>query len=410
MNTEIRPVTPEELPAFNAVSAYVFGSSQSGYGELDDPDAASPWVAVAPEHTLAAFVDGRIATSLGTHPFTVQLNGRPVPAAGVTQVGTYPEFRRRGLVRRTMVEALTRYREEGRPFAILWASYAAIYQRFGYGPASSAHHYEFDPREVAFRETLPDTGSVRLLPPEEVRPLAERVRAAWLAPRNMAFDYSEGWWRSRLQQFGDRRRYFAVHLDDGGYPRGYVIYDTAEDLGGWRTTGPDQSMNVSAFHALDVASHRALWNYLRAHDLVKRVRWRYVPADDITPDLLLEPRELHHHSGDALWMRITDVETLLPLRPYATRGALTLAVRDEVLPWNNGTYRLEAGEDESTVTRTTGSADLVLSVAALSTLVSGYRSATHLSRAGLVEGAPDALRLADAMFATAYAPYVTDIF
>ncbi len=410
MNIEIRPATPDELPEFNAVSSYVFGSSAADYAAQNDPTHPSPWVPVTAEQTLMALVEGRISASLAAHSFTVQLNGRPVPAAGVTQVGTYPEFRRRGLLRRLMTAALTRYRDEGRPLAILWASYAAIYQRFGYGLASAHVRYEFNPREVALREHLPSPGAVRLLPPDEARPLAERVRAAWLAPRNMAFDYPDAWWRSRFQQFGDRRRYFAVYLDARGEPRGFLIYDTAEDLTGWGTTGPDQSMTISAFYALDVEAHRSLWDYIRAHDLVKRVRWGYVPEDDLTPDLLLEPRELHVGKSDALWMRITDVESLLARRPYGAPGALTLRVIDDLLAWNDGTYQLETDGDESMVSRTSGEPDLTLSVAALASLVAGYRSATHLARAGLIEGSPETLRLADAMFATAYAPFVTDIF
>src|SRR5690606_34893031 len=115
MSIEIRQVTAAEMPAFNDVSAYVFGSSPHDFSILNDPMPASPWVPLPPEGTLAAFVDGRIATSFGAHDFTLQLNGRPVRAAGVTQVGTYPEFRRRGILRRVMVEALTRFRDEGRP-------------------------------------------------------------------------------------------------------------------------------------------------------------------------------------------------------------------------------------------------------------------------------------------------------
>ncbi len=407
MDIEIRPITTEEREEFDAVLSYVFAQSRSDWERYRNEP---PWV--KPEHTLAAFVDGSIATATGAQPFTVRLNGRPAQAAGVTAVGTYPQYRRQGLLRRTMIEALTRYRDAGQSFALLWASFAAIYQRYGYGLASAYVAYEFDPREVAFREELPTSGAVELMPPGKSRPVQERVHAEWARPRNLVVDRSQEWWDQLFREHGDRRRYHAVYRNGAGEPRGYLVYDIAEDLGGWgmRETGPDQSMNLLAFYPLDLEAHRAMWNYIRAHDLVKRVRWDKVPEDDVTPDLLIEPRELHRGTGDAMWMRITDVEALLPLRSYGDEGAITLAVRDELLPWNDGVYRLETEGDAAKVSRTSGPADLSMRVGALATLVSGYRSATQLSRAGLLEGDAAALRRADRLFATEYRPHMPEGF
>jgi predicted acetyltransferase len=65
---------------------------------------------------------------------------------------------------------------------------------------------------------------------------------------------------------------------------------------------------------------------------------------------------------------------------------------------------------QPSVERVTGEADLTLPVAALASLYSGFRSATELSRAGRLEGAPEALRRADALFRTAYRPHVLEGF
>lgn len=407
MAIEIRPITTEERDEFDALVFYVFAQSRS---EWERSRNEPPWL--KPEETLAAFVDGRIATATGAFPFTVRLNGRAAQAAGVTAVGTYPQYRRQGLLRRTMAEALTRYREAGQSFALLWASFGAIYQRYGYGLASAYVTYEFDPREVAFREEMPTSGAVELMSREEARPFQERIHAEWVAPRNLVVQRSKEWWDQLFRERGDRMRYHAIYRNGAGEARGYLVYDTAEDLGEWgmTVTGPDQSMNLLGFYPLDLEAHRAMWSYIRAHDLVKRVRWQRVPEDDVTPDLLLEPRELHRGTGDAMWMRITDVEAVLPQRPYGDEGTITLAVRDELLPWNDGVYRLETEGDTSKVTRTSGPADLSMRVAALATLVSGYRSATHLQRAGLVEGDAEALRRADRLFATDYRPHMPEGF
>ena len=85
-----------------------------------------------PEWTLCAFDGGRMVASYSTIPLTTRANGKTVAAAGVSAVGTLPEYRRQGLVRRLTTQALNDMYERGQLVAALWASQAAIYQRYGY--------------------------------------------------------------------------------------------------------------------------------------------------------------------------------------------------------------------------------------------------------------------------------------
>ncbi|MFL2523524.1 MAG: GNAT family N-acetyltransferase [Candidatus Azotimanducaceae bacterium] len=54
--------------------------------------------------------------------------------AGISVIGTRPEYRRQGLVRTIMTRAFAEQRERGQTLAGLWASQAAIYQRYGFLP------------------------------------------------------------------------------------------------------------------------------------------------------------------------------------------------------------------------------------------------------------------------------------
>ena len=65
----------------------------------------------------------------------------------------------------------------------------------------------------------------------------------------------------------------------------------------------------------------------------------------------------------------------------------------------------------SEVARTSDAPDLIVPVARLAQLLSGFASASQLARAGLIEASqPEALDLADRMFATTYRPYCQDGF
>ena len=68
-----------------------------------------------------------------------------------------------------MEQSFREQRERGQALAILWASFGAIYQRFGYGPASTHVSYEVDPREIAFASGNRDraAGQVRVMPKDE---------------------------------------------------------------------------------------------------------------------------------------------------------------------------------------------------------------------------------------------------
>ena len=203
----------------------------------------------------------------------------------------------------------------------------------------------------------------------------------------------------------------AVYRDEHGTPRGDITYWTYEERP--PTPSVDQVMEVRDFVALDLDAYYALWEFIRRHDLVWKVVMRNVlPADDIAPDLLLEPRMLDKHVGDAIWLRVVDAEKALTARPYHVRDELRIAIdEDDMCPWNNGTYILTSDGQTAMVEREDAPADIVVTPNGLATLLSGRRSATQLARTGRVAGASEeALRRADALFATTYAPFCPDGF
>jgi predicted acetyltransferase len=344
-----------------------------------------------------------MATTYGAWPFRVRLNGRSVAMAGVTMVATLPEFRRRGLMRQVMTKALAEQRDRGQSLAILWASMGALYQRYGYGLASANVTYEVDPRQILFSHGEPATGSVRLYSKDEARPLFESLYKEFSRPRNLLIQRADALWDIRQQ--GDKQQ-FGVYHDGAGEPRGFVGFETGTDGG--------QTIDVNDWGALDPDAYRGIWEFLGYHDLVRRARWNRVPEDDVAPLLFLEPRELHRQTYDAIWMRVTDVAAALPQRPYGDADALTIAVTDELCPWNVGTFVLETTGEESTAARfddPAGGADLEMPVSSLAVLLAGYRSATTLARAGLLEPVRESvLARADRVFATTYAPWCNDSF
>jgi predicted acetyltransferase len=241
---------------------------------------------INPEHTTCAFVDGQLVSTHGAYDFTVRLNGTPIRMAGVSNVGTLPGYRRRGFIREQSC-------------AILWASSAAIYQRFGYGLASKWVGYTWDPRYGALTGP-PAEGQADVVTFEEARPIAERLLAEYVTPRNLMIERSEAGWNRIFEPDVDswKSHQMAVYRSAAGDPRGYLTFRNreVEDF----NHGPNQYMKVGSFVALDADAYRGMWGFLAAHDLVREIEMERVPEDDLAPLMLLEPRTLRRKTGDAI--------------------------------------------------------------------------------------------------------------
>jgi predicted acetyltransferase len=393
----------DELKQYQKNVNYVFASAPSADDDLTTP--AADW-------TTCAWVDGQMATTLATLPFTVRLNGNPVKMGGVTAVGTLPAFRRQGLLRKVMTEALHLMHERDQNLAILWASMGAIYQRFGYGLATASTRYSYDPRFVQFQSGPPAPGSIELMEKEEAFAIIKQNYIQWVQDRNLAIHRSTVLWQANTLHADtkDHPVYCAIYRNPDGEATGHAVYQTSE--GQFADPGPGQVMRVSDFIARDMQAYRGLWDYLRAHDLIRRIDFMGVAEDDPAPELLLEPRMLNRRNSDGIWMRVVDAEGALGGRPYGARGELTIAIAvDDICPWNAGTYLLETDGPSASVRRTDRRPDITVSPNVLASLIAGYRNATYFERAGLL-GATDAaaVRMADLLFRTEYAPYCPNGF
>ena len=191
---EFRPATAEEMPALKRLGRYVFAG---GEPEDDEPEV------LRPEWTQCAFHKGDLVASAGGFPFKMRFNGRGVAADGLTAVGTDPGFRRRGLVRRLVGELLCRAHENGQPVSILWASMGAIYQRFGYGPASTQVEYSFDPRFAGFQFGEAVQGYTRIVPSEDAVPIITPIYRRFIEPRNLLLHRAPVQWQL---PFRDKKR------------------------------------------------------------------------------------------------------------------------------------------------------------------------------------------------------------
>ncbi len=398
MGLEIRATRPEEIEEFKRVASTA---------NVISPELLQ---AVRPEWTLCAFEYGKLATAYAAWPLTMRFNGESVSVAGVTSVGTLPIYRRRGYLREittTHFQLLHERREQ--PIAILYASLAAIYQRYGYAVVSTRNSYNVEPRYLEFplAQTVP--GNFREVGDDEFGLLVDLYRR-FRAERIGYVHRGRAMWEATILASPPAGGLLSkVVYEEASEPLGYVIYTMVpQPIAG---LGPRQYLAIRDLVWLTASAYQAVWNYFAQMDLVTNITWERVPTDDPLPHLLLEPRMLHITSQDGLLARIVDVEQALPKRCYHEEGTLTFEILDDLCPWNHGRWKLETSTAETSISRTNEKPQLVMPISTLAMLVFGQISATEAARMERLDVLDHtALSSWDRVMRTTYRPFCADRF
>ena len=409
MAIEYRPLRPEEL------DEYVY-SDQVGFGGSTASDELQQFMRLLRDTSLrrdtmlAAFEDGAHVAHMAAFSERMSWNGREIDCGAIVDVMTLPTHRRRGHVRELMTRLLATIREAGQPVAMLWASMAAIYQRFGFGIAVTLRQLRFDPRQLRFVDEIAVPGRVRLVTGADAPPLLARVYERFAASRTCALRRSDAHWRDGvLQLWKSGPPALVAVYEEQAEVLGYAVYRVEHT--GTAAPGPWQQLQVPEFVALTPAAHRGLVQLLAGYDLARTVHMYILPVDDPLLYQAQEPRLLNAFVRDGTLVRIVDVQAALEGRGYDGDGRLTFALHDGLCPWNTGSYTLSVEAGAARLQRTDAEPSLRLTPRALAIIATGRERPTTLARMGIIPDAdPKTLRTADAIFSTAYAPFCPDQF
>jgi predicted acetyltransferase len=360
-----------------------------------------------PGRTLGAFVGPAemVGTASSFTSWLIVPGGARVPQAAVTDVGVLPTHTRQGLasalVRRQLQESAAR----GEIIASLRATEAVIYERFGYGIASSIASLDLTVARARLRPSVPGGGAVRLVDPHNSIELMSRIYApaAWTG----AIDRPSYWWQQRaaIDAQGSEPVYLVVHGPEGEED-GYARYRPT-DTGSWFRSR-DRSIVVYDLIAHTPKAFYGLLRYLLSIDLLQRVVFDPFPVDHSVEKLLLDERAARTTSiRDETWLRLVDVQAALAARTYRQAGEVVIEVFDEQLRENTGRYVISG----TGVARTEAAAQLSLDVAALASVYLGGTKWWQLAWAGrVVEHQDGALAVADQLFSTDRAPFSGTMF
>lgn len=357
-----------------------------------------------------------VVGTIRSFPTGLTVPGGEVRATAVTAVTVLPTHRRRGAMSALMSRHLRAATEDGAAAAVLIASEAPIYGRFGYGACTESAEWTVDLRAARLRDDAPTGGRVRIVPPAALRPLAPALYRDSRTPGDIDRP-DPSWWDPRLgvtrvPNVTDDGVITVLATGPDGTPQGYLRYSTA---GGWADRVATGTATVHDLRATTPQAWADLWAHLLGLDLVATVRAGERAVDEPLPLLLGDPRAARQTGrADFLWSRVLDPVAALSGRGYEQDGEVTLRVLDPGGP-ADGTVRLTVHDGRADCSRLpAGSAvDVTLPVEVLGAVWLGGGDLAGHQRAGRLpdpDAGPGAVARLARLLRTTAAPWSSTWF
>lgn len=278
---------------------------------------------------LMLFEDGKPVASAARNCMTQNVRGTLYPAGGLWGVAVHPAGRRKGYARRIVVEMLAAMHAEGSAVTTLYPFRESFYARLGYTRFPRPRMASFAPQPLLPLLSMELDGTVELV---AIKDGADRF-----------MDYLEAYQRrhhglglfSREQTVGELREenklWLALAWIDGRVA-GAMTYENK---------GDPRRMIVRNFYYDDYRGRYLLLEWCARHiDQIQEIEVKLAPEEQ--PDLWMEDLNPQFRAGYAPMGRVLDVARLggMAVGP----GSVTMRIRDEQCPWNEGSFRFASLE------------------------------------------------------------------
>lgn len=340
-------------------------------------------------HELYGILEGNeLAAKLHFLPLEVFFAGKKVKMGGLAGVATYPEYRRKGLVKDMLTFTLEKMKKEGYSLSMLHPFKVSFYRKYGWELFSRRLKSILTSDDLVIKKRVP--GSVKRYTKESHHSEIELLYDVFAERYTGMLVRDREWWEQSVYE----ENFTAVYYNEENQPKGYILYQIK-----------DRKMTVSEFVPLNEEARHGLWNFICQHDSMIRelemVTHEHEPLFHALPD----PRftaEIRPY----FMARIVDAEAFL--KEYEFKGTnLLLNVTDEHAPWNTGSYSI--GQDGTAKTEPVQEKGISLSINSLAAILFGYQTASSLAEIGEITGDEEEIKQFEESL-PGYKPFFYDFF
>jgi predicted acetyltransferase len=327
------------------------------------------------QHHLLGILDEEfLAAKLHIIPFDVYLGKEKIPMGGIAGVATYPEYRRRGYVRKMLQESLTFLKENGYLISMLHPFHVAFYRKFGWELFANQLKSTLTKSDLIPQGEV--EGTIKRFQKEKHHSDIERVYEQYAQQFSGMLVRTREWWLQSV--YSDL--FAAVYYDPNGDPKGYLLYEVN-----------NKKMKVEEFVALTKEARKALWNFICQHDSMieelTMITWEQEPLFFS----LDEPR-IKQEMIPYFMVRIVDAESFLNQYPFQwgdVKEEVVLHVTDTFAPWNDQSYVITKEQITPIPKDEVQGQGVHLTINTLSTLLFGYKRPHELDQLGLLTGSEE---------------------
>ncbi len=385
----LRITTPESFEAW-APFRSVIGAAFGEIVATKTNEEIRLDLALKPLDFRIGVVDGNeILGGCEASEFEVSMpGGGAISASALRGVGIDPTKTGRGGLRVMMEEHLRRTKERGLAASTLLASESGLYDKFGYGIATTMASYEIDSARGAFVAGPVDDGTLELI--TDVGSAAGLLGDVYARTAKVVAgtaSRSSEWWEVIVgktnEWLGGGEQLGVIHRNAANEPDGYMLYKV-KARPDWVA---DNIVLVNELVAGDLTAELRLFQFACRIPLTRTVRWTQAPVDPSIRHHLADPRQLRTvDQHDLLWLRPVDVVRLLESRAYLSDGSITIEVDDPLFADQRGPWNLSVSGGVATVVRSDDQPALVLTPSQLGCVVLGDTRVLELKQAGLISG------------------------
>jgi predicted acetyltransferase len=376
---EIRKLTADDALQLKKIHTVVYNQRRDYSTEenkktdpLDHP----------PDWAWGVFDKTKLLAGMYELDYLMRFDGNSVKMSGISGVGTLPEARKGGHIRRIFEKLLPQAREKGVVFSNLCPFSHDFYRKFGYETACARKNITIPTGDLS--EIKPTGQFIHILPGDDTS-LLSQVHSAYISDINHGIhrDYwpdNRAWKRFTKEDPYTSGTYLYLWKDENGAARSYIQYkDIMED--------GDHNMSVTELAFIDKKGlYGALGITAGLAAQFENLKWMmpaFLDAADFTGDAWsleqkINPRDM---------TRVVNVKTAFELmRRPKNEGEYVIEVEDENITANSGKYLVQFGPQGTKVSLTKKDADISCDILTLSQLVTGYRSlenALYSRREGL---------------------------
>lgn len=393
---DIRYLKTDDLEQYNSLLRYAFQITEQDLalsGWRGDEIKQSKFPILERADVLGCFDGDALVSQIAVYPLKMNIYNAVYPVGFVTSVCTYPEYTGHGLMKRLMQKSLEHMRQKNQSLALLFPYSIPLYRKMGWEIISNKITYSVKDRQIPVKASAP--GFVRRVDweNEDFRNLHAQFAAV---THGCLFRNALAW--EEYWRWDEDDTVVAIYYDTNERPCGYMVYLIKNDI-----------MHIKEMIYLTREAQAGLWEFIRAHDsMIDEVRGSSYSSEPIAFEL--EDGDIRETIRPYIMGRIVDVEQFFQkyhCDPTAENAVFTFVVDDPFFAHNNRAVTVHFHHGECAVVNTVSHNWVKLSIATLTTLLLGYKTAAKLYRMGRIEADKDTVRLLDDTILHEM-PYISD--